>query len=158
VEEQSNIFQVQQRTLTYASRLSFSYVPLHGDDRLGKFNLFPLTDVLIITCHLSATLQSWNEAYVGEAHLILYDDVAQQCQRPGQAYARYRAIVQSSGMGKSRTVDELAKEHLVIPINLRREGTGMCRRNVKRAGFIVVRRRFSSRGRPSMRVSHTGSI
>jgi hypothetical protein len=28
-------------------------------------------------------------------------------------------------MGKSRMVDELAKEHLVIPINLRMGGTGM---------------------------------
>ena len=34
-------------------------------------------------------------------------------------YAYSAAIVQSSGMGKSRTVDELAKTHFVIPMNLR---------------------------------------
>jgi len=34
-------------------------------------------------------------------------------------YAHYAAIVQSSGMGKSRMVDELGKTHFVIPINLR---------------------------------------
>ncbi len=34
-------------------------------------------------------------------------------------YAHYTALVQSSGMGKSRTVDEMAKDHFLIPINLR---------------------------------------
>ncbi|KIL61713.1 hypothetical protein M378DRAFT_42226, partial [Amanita muscaria Koide BX008] len=39
----------------------------------------------------------------------------------GQAnrYARYLAIVQSSGTGKSRMIEELSKKHLVIPVNLR---------------------------------------
>ena len=31
----------------------------------------------------------------------------------------FSSVVQSSGMGKSRTVDELGKEHFSIPINLR---------------------------------------
>ena len=34
-------------------------------------------------------------------------------------YARVLAIVQSSGMGKSRMIDELSKDHFVIPLNLR---------------------------------------
>jgi hypothetical protein len=43
-------------------------------------------------------------------------------------YAHYAAIVQSSGMGKSRTVDELAKDHFVIPLNLREAtSSGGCR-------------------------------
>ncbi|KDR72947.1 hypothetical protein GALMADRAFT_228637 [Galerina marginata CBS 339.88] len=37
----------------------------------------------------------------------------------GGIYGRYCAIIQSSGMGKSRTVDELGQSHLSIPINLR---------------------------------------
>lgn len=42
-------------------------------------------------------------------------------------YAHYTSIVQSSGMGKSRTVDELAKDHFVIPLNLQKEdSTGAC--------------------------------
>jgi hypothetical protein len=41
-------------------------------------------------------------------------------------YAHYVAVVQSSGMGKSRTVDELGKKHFSIPINLREaNSTGM---------------------------------
>jgi hypothetical protein len=34
-------------------------------------------------------------------------------------YARVLAIVQSSGMGKSRMIDELSKDYFVIPLNLR---------------------------------------
>ena len=33
------------------------------------------------------------------------------------------AIVQSSGMGKSRTMDEMSKSHFVIPIKLRQPGS-----------------------------------
>lgn len=41
-------------------------------------------------------------------------------------YAHYVAIVQSLGMGKSRTVDELGKKHFSIPINPREaKSTGM---------------------------------
>ncbi|EDR09448.1 uncharacterized protein LACBIDRAFT_326238 [Laccaria bicolor S238N-H82] len=41
-------------------------------------------------------------------------------------YANYSAIVQSSGMGKSRTVDELAKTSVVITMNLRGTKTTGC--------------------------------
>ena len=33
-------------------------------------------------------------------------------------YAPYCAVVQSSGLGKSRCVDELSKSHVVVPMNL----------------------------------------
>ncbi|KAI9445890.1 hypothetical protein H4582DRAFT_1901738 [Lactarius indigo] len=36
-----------------------------------------------------------------------------------QIYARYCSIVQSSGMGKSRLLDEFSKGHFLIPMNLR---------------------------------------
>ena len=112
--------------------------------------------VLILS--LEATLQSWDEAYVGEAHHTLYDDIAKQCRWPYQAYAQYRPITQSSGMGKSRTVDELVKEHLVIPINLQTEGTGKSRCNAKRTELIVMPYRFSSRRYPSMQISHMRTV
>ncbi|KAH9015313.1 hypothetical protein EDB84DRAFT_1567750 [Lactarius hengduanensis] len=38
-----------------------------------------------------------------------------------ETYARYYSIVQSSGMGKSRLLDEFSKKHFMIPINLRPE-------------------------------------
>jgi hypothetical protein len=39
-------------------------------------------------------------------------------------YARLLPIVQSSGMGKSRLIDELSKKHFVVPINLREGNHG----------------------------------
>lgn len=41
---------------------------------------------------------------------------------PSTLYARLLPVVQSSGMGKSRLIDEFSKKHFVIPFNLR-EGT-----------------------------------
>ena len=69
-------------------------------------------------------MTSWDATYVGHAHKVLYEVAKEQSQENTVTYARYLAIVQSSGMGKSRTVDELSKEHLLIPINLRMTGTG----------------------------------
>ena len=37
-------------------------------------------------------------------------------------YARYASFVQSSGTGKSRMNDELAKTLLYLPVNLRKFG------------------------------------
>lgn len=34
-------------------------------------------------------------------------------------YARLLPIVQSSGMGKSRMIDELSKKYFLVPFNLR---------------------------------------
>lgn len=53
----------------------------------------------------------------------LYDTITKQSQwyHPLSTYARYRVILKSSeGSGGSRMVDELSKEHLVIPIHLER--------------------------------------
>src|ERR1700756_468719 len=69
---------------------------------------------------------SWNDPYVGKAHKALYATITKACSDPaGKIYARCLAVVQSSGMGKSRMIDELSKEHFVIPINLRTTGTGL---------------------------------
>jgi hypothetical protein len=39
-------------------------------------------------------------------------------------YARILSIVQSSGMGKSRLIDEFSKAYFVIPLNLRHDESG----------------------------------
>ena len=39
------------------------------------------------------------------------------------AYGPYCSIVQSSGMGKSRLLDEFSRTNFLIPVNLRKEGT-----------------------------------
>ena len=78
--------------------------------------------------HVLATMLSWTDPFVGEAHKLLYDKISEVCTDTTihqNIYARCLAVVQSSGMGKSRMIDELSKEHFVIPINLRTTGTGM---------------------------------
>jgi hypothetical protein len=52
----------------------------------------------------------------------LADHVSKQMKTP-HMYPCYCSIVQSSGMGKSRLVDEFSKDHFLIPINLREEVT-----------------------------------
>jgi len=78
-----------------------------------------------------ATENAWEEEYVGEGANLLWADI-QECFKEvpldlnRHFYAKYCAIVQSSGMGKSRTVDEMSKFHFVIPVNLREhDSTGM---------------------------------
>jgi hypothetical protein len=63
---------------------------------------------------------SWEREFGGDAAEALWSYIKNHYNTTdGRIYAHYAAIVQSSGMGKSRTVDELAKKHFVIPINLR---------------------------------------
>jgi len=68
-------------------------------------------------------MEAWDVAYVGNAAGLLYDHIATH-SKDMDSYARYTSIVQSSGMGKSRTVDEFSKQHLVVPLNLRQNSDG----------------------------------
>jgi hypothetical protein len=71
-----------------------------------------------------ATEQSWQREFIGNAAHALWEHICQHYNSENdQLYAHYAAIVQSSGMGKSRTVDELGKLHFVIPMNLRGKDT-----------------------------------
>ena len=53
-------------------------------------------------------------------------------------YANFLPIVQSSGMGKSRTVDELARRVFTLPFNLRppADKTGMLWVGLVRVGHV----------------------
>ncbi|TFK50466.1 hypothetical protein OE88DRAFT_1736013 [Heliocybe sulcata] len=65
-----------------------------------------------------ATEGSWTNRFRGEALVALKNHIAWHWDR-GRTYVPYCSVVQSSGTGKSRTVDELSKESFVIPMNLR---------------------------------------
>ncbi|KAH7890673.1 hypothetical protein F5I97DRAFT_1826747 [Phlebopus sp. FC_14] len=81
---------------------------------------------------LLATRTAWNREFVGDAARALWDHICHFTSEPLEVqtiegkqryfYARYSAIVQSSGMGKSRAVDEMSKNHFVIPVNLLAQG------------------------------------
>jgi hypothetical protein len=82
-----------------------------------KGALFSAFQLQYLPIH-TATMKAWGQQYIGEAHECLYE-VMHKHQENKTAYGRFLSIVQSSGTGKSRMVDELSKEHLVVPINLR---------------------------------------
>jgi hypothetical protein len=77
---------------------------------------------------LPATEKSWERPFEGDAAIgLLHHIKSHYNPLDSRLYAHFSAIVQSSGMGKSRTVDELAKNLFVIPINLRAaNSTGGC--------------------------------
>lgn len=73
------------------------------------------------SCHniFTATEFSWTREYIGDASVELWKHIKHHYRSNEHFYANYLAVVQSSGMGKSRTVDEMSKRHFVIPMNLR---------------------------------------
>jgi hypothetical protein len=75
---------------------------------------------------------SWERTYIGQAADALWMYITRHYEPNNtKVYAHYVAIVQSSGMGKSRTVDELGKCHFSIPMNLRdAKSTGAAVRSI----------------------------
>ena len=70
----------------------------------------------------TATALSWGHPYKGSAHRALWGHIKTYATSKDY-YAPYCSIVQSSVTGKSRCIDELGKEHLVVPMSLRGPGT-----------------------------------
>ncbi|KAG8708105.1 hypothetical protein FRC08_000107 [Ceratobasidium sp. 394] len=69
---------------------------------------------------LEATIKAWGVPFVGPAAELLKQAMDQMnTKRRDANYANFLPIVQSSGMGKSRTVDELARRVFTLPFNLR---------------------------------------
>ena len=58
---------------------------------------------------LKINLESWDVTYVGKADDLLYNHIVAFSVSEMDTYARYTSIVQSSGIGKSRAIDELSK-------------------------------------------------
>ncbi|QRV83604.1 hypothetical protein RhiJN_11620 [Ceratobasidium sp. AG-Ba] len=69
-----------------------------------------------------ATVKAWTAPYIGDAALLLRRTLDRMNSGRGDAlYANYVPIVQSSGTGKSRAVDELAQQVFTLPFCLRQE-------------------------------------
>ncbi|KAE9389923.1 hypothetical protein BT96DRAFT_1024834 [Gymnopus androsaceus JB14] len=64
-----------------------------------------------------AAVDSWTRDFVGSAHEALKQHILQYNR---YSYSPHCAIVQSTGTGKSRTLDEFSKYNFVIPLNLRK--------------------------------------
>ncbi|KLO17713.1 hypothetical protein SCHPADRAFT_936903 [Schizopora paradoxa] len=103
----------------------FGYIQ-EGINRLRKKKETEVT--MEVFLQREATSKSWVQDYVGDVPDQIWEYIKHHfsASRSSTMYARYTAIVQSSGMGKSRAVDELAKTHLAIPL---------CLRNANARGF-----------------------
>ncbi|KAH9065663.1 hypothetical protein EDB87DRAFT_1592316, partial [Lactarius vividus] len=68
-----------------------------------------------------AVTESWKTPFIGKRVLqALEQHIIGERKKP-LAYDPYCSIVQSSGMGNSRLLDEFSKNHFLIPANLRRK-------------------------------------
>ncbi len=74
-----------------------------------------MADLLIV---FLAIENAWTTQYRGDAPAALWTRI-ENAMKQEDLYAKYLVIVQSSGTGKSRMIEELSKTHLVIPVNLR---------------------------------------
>jgi hypothetical protein len=69
-----------------------------------------------------AVIRAWGFEYHGDAHKVLLKAVDELHMLPiEESYAKIIPIAQSSGMGKSKTVDRVATERILFPICLRED-------------------------------------
>ena len=67
-------------------------------------------------------MHAWNLEYLGSAHEVLLQAIDELHNLPEDYnYAKNVPIVQSSGMGKSKTVDKVATERILFPVCLHEE-------------------------------------
>lgn len=87
-------------------------------DRYGYCKITPFNITDLLGC--SATKDSWECAYCGQVVEALQLHIENHFEpSSNKIHAHYLSIVQSSGMGKSRAVDELGKNQFCILMNLR---------------------------------------
>lgn len=66
--------------------------------------------------------KAWRQPYMGDIHTALREHLQQNIKNANWPNVHTFDIVQSSWTGKSRMIDELAKECLIIPISLGSSG------------------------------------
>jgi hypothetical protein len=72
---------------------------------------------------MTATERAWDEAFKGNTAAVLLKTISNFLDKKRQPYSRQATIVNSSGTGKSRMVDELATKIITVPMCLRPEGS-----------------------------------
>ncbi|KZT03296.1 uncharacterized protein LAESUDRAFT_684107 [Laetiporus sulphureus 93-53] len=84
-----------------------------------------------------ATKIAWKKPFIGTSHQTLLDSIKEMNRDRSKesSYSNYLAIIQSSGTGKSRTVDELAKLIFTIPFNVRTGTPSMVMKDDEDGGF-----------------------
>ncbi|KAI0250558.1 hypothetical protein BJV78DRAFT_1218537 [Lactifluus subvellereus] len=79
--------------------------------------------VFISDPSINATVQAWSSPFRGNAADVLLVTISDYLNKQRVVYARHTSIVNSSGTGKSRIVDEVARKILTVPMCLREDGS-----------------------------------
>jgi len=82
--------------------------------------------VCVVDCWLFcilAAVDAWDTKYEGNAPDVLLATISSFLDFQRNVYARHTCIVNSSGTGKSRMVDELSRKVITVPMCFREEGT-----------------------------------
>ena len=67
-----------------------------------------------------AVIHAWNSEYRGDAHKVMLQAVDKVWSREQlEHYSKVLHVTQSSGTGKSKTVDKIATERILFPLCLR---------------------------------------
>ena len=77
----------------------------------------------LVTCPTSATVHAWNSNFQGNAAEALLSLILELLNPHIETYACATSVINSSGTGKSRMVDEVSKTIIAIPICLCQPGS-----------------------------------
>jgi hypothetical protein len=66
-----------------------------------------------------AAVQAWGSKFEGDAAFVLIETISSFLDKQRNAYARLTCIVNSSGTGKSRMVDQASMKVITVPMCLR---------------------------------------
>lgn len=77
----------------------------------------------LVICPMTAAVHAWNSDFRGGAADALLSIITNLLSPQTETYARATCIINSSGTGKSRMVDELSVKIITVPMCLRRRGS-----------------------------------
>ena len=72
---------------------------------------------------ITATLEAWSSNFKGDAAAVLLATISDYLDKKRACYARLASIVNSSGTGKSRMVDQISTKIITVPMCLREDGS-----------------------------------
>ena len=72
---------------------------------------------------IKATIEAWSSNFKGDAAAVLLATISDYLDKKRECYVRLASIVNSSGTGKSRMVDEISTKIIKVPMCLHEDGT-----------------------------------
>lgn len=87
---------------------------------------------------LEAVRKHWKDDYVGESDEALLQDLNAVSANVTNLYAKYMNVVQSSGTGKSKTIQQISTKVFTVPFVIREDGTGFPPTDTEIRDFLLA--------------------